>query len=142
MSNLIKISDAASYALHAMARLAQSQDEIVRIHQIAEELEISENHLAKVCQRLVKAGLVNAQRGPKGGLSLTKEAFDITLLEIFEAIEGTLSLTGCLLKKKMCDSDTCVLGNLVKDVNDIAYKFLSETTLDKIANSEKSYHNK
>ena len=88
--NMLRISEAASIALHTMAYLARNKDRMVSTHEIAGAMGLSENHLAKVRQRLVKAGLVEAQRGPSGGFMLSRPAEDITLLEVYEAIEGPL----------------------------------------------------
>ncbi|MCK4620269.1 MAG: Rrf2 family transcriptional regulator, partial [Desulfobacterales bacterium] len=67
MSNIIKISEAASMAIHAMVFLASESGRIVPSREIATTLRSSEAHLSKVMQRLAKAGLVSSTRGPKGG---------------------------------------------------------------------------
>jgi len=60
---ILKISDAASLAIHTMVLLATHPDETFSIPEIAAILKASQAHLAKVAQRLAKAGLVSAREG-------------------------------------------------------------------------------
>ena len=82
MSGVLKISEAASLALHTMALLASERVGPMRIHDMARTFDISEAHLAKVLQRLSRAGLVHGTRGPRGGFMLPDGGEETTLLEI------------------------------------------------------------
>lgn len=129
MTNLLRISEAASLALHTMAYLVRYQDRLVSTHEIASELRASENHLSKVCQRLVKAGLVEAVRGPKGGLRIGRPAGEIRLLDVYEAVEGPMRPAACLLEHPACYGEACVLGGLVALVNQQVLDYFTNTTL-------------
>lgn len=134
MSQLIRISEAASLALHTMAFLARENQHLLANQEIAERLGASGHHLAKVMQRLIKAGLVESVRGPQGGFQLRRPAEEIKVLEIYEAIEGCLVEDGCLLNKAACDArKQCVLGDLVRNVNRFVRDRLGETTLAEMA---------
>ena len=112
MSKLVRISEAASLALHAMAMLYQCEQKRFTNQEIAGRLGASEHHLAKVMQHLAKAGLVESLRGPQGGFRLGAAAQDAHLLAIYEAIEGPLNDEGCLLNSAVCARQQCVLGDL------------------------------
>lgn len=129
MSNLLRISDAASLALHMMICLSEAPEKLISTHDIASALDVSENHLAKVGQRLHKAGLVEAVRGPKGGFKLAKPAEKITLLNIFEAIEGPACPEKCLLGRESCERESCIMGGIVESVNRQVLDFFAKTTL-------------
>jgi Rrf2 family protein len=129
MSNLLRISDAASLALHTMVFLAGETDDLVSAHRIAAALCVSENHLAKVCQRLARLGLISAVRGPKGGLRLARPAEKITLMEVYEAMDGPLRPGNCLLGGRPCGRRACILGDLMDTVNREVVRHLSGTTL-------------
>ncbi len=129
MANLLKISEAASLALHTMVYLAAKNERLVTTHEIGEVLRVSEAHLSKVLQRLGKVGLVDATRGPKGGFCLAKAGEDISLLEVYEAIEGPLADTVCLLGEPVCQGNECILGGLLETVNRQAREYLAGTTL-------------
>jgi Rrf2 family nitric oxide-sensitive transcriptional repressor len=63
MPTVLRMSDAASLALHGMVILAEAPERRVSARAIASELDASEAHLAKVLQRLARAGLVESVRG-------------------------------------------------------------------------------
>jgi Rrf2 family protein len=134
MAQLVRISEAASLALHTMALLAREDHRRLATQEIAERLGASSHHLAKVMQRLIKAGLVESVRGPRGGFQLRKPAAEIKVLDIYEAIEGCLMEDGCLLGKEVCDAKReCVLGDLVRKVNEVLRERLQATTLAELA---------
>ena len=131
MNSILNISEAASIAIHAMTFIAALDRETpVSTSEIAGQLDVSENHLSKVLQRLMKAGLVDARRGPKGGFLLARGADEITLLDVFEAIEGPLSVRTCLMKTRICDPGNCILGDMVHEVTSSVKQYLSSHTLE------------
>ena len=129
---ILNISEAANLAIHALAFLAKRQDPSpVATAQVAGSLGVSEAHLSKVFQRLTRAGLVRSLRGPRGGFLLAKEAGEINLLEIYEAIDGRLRRDDtCMLSARECSLETCVFGNLLKDVHDQVEDHFEKTTLE------------
>ena len=130
MSGLVKISEAANLALHACLLLARSPGELLRTGDMSERLGASKAHLVKVMRQLTRAGIVLSVRGPQGGIRLARAAADITLLEVYEAIEGPLESADCLLDRPICDGTCCVLGGLLHRVNEILWRHLAETTLE------------
>jgi len=135
MQNLLKISDAVSLAFHTLWLLAEREGKggYLQTPEIAERLAVSEHHLQKVHQRLAKAGFIRAIRGPKGGFCLNRPAKEITLLEIFEAIDGPLEPSRCLLGRAKCRVENCLLGCLVEQVNQLVRTHFERITLDKLA---------
>ena len=127
--SILRISEALSLGLHAMAYLSSTPDTPKRVKEIARRLRASEAHLSKVLQALARAGLLKATRGPKGGSQLAKKPEEITLLEIFEVIHGPLKYQRCLFKEPLCDGERCLLGNLLEDVNRLVKEHFSQTTL-------------
>ena len=131
MTNVLKISEAASLALHAATLMADEPEEPVTTTELASRLGVSEAHLSKVLQRLAKAGLVAAVRGPGGGHVLAKEPKEITLLEVYEAIDGRFVPATCLLGRPTC-MRSCILGGLLKDVNGMVREQLAGTRLSSV----------
>jgi Rrf2 family protein len=128
MTQVLKISEAASLALHTMVMLAANPNKTMSNRDIAALLKVSEAHLAKVLQRLGRAGLVNSQRGPKGGFSLARDSKEISLLAVYEAVEGPLETKACLLGKPVCGGN-CLLGGLLHKLGSEVSDYFAQTRL-------------
>ncbi len=129
MAKLVHFSEAASLALHAMVLIAKSEN-MVNVNSVAEEMGASRNHLAKVLQQLVKHGYLKSVRGPSGGFVLSKPAGQMTILEIYEAIEGRIDVPECPLDRQICPFNKCLMNGLVTDVTLQFKKYFGEQTLE------------
>ncbi|MBI4678323.1 MAG: Rrf2 family transcriptional regulator [Elusimicrobia bacterium] len=118
MPGILNLSEASAIGAHAMMLLARGPREPLRVPELAARLKVSAAHLQKVLQRLAHAGLARSTRGPKGGYALAKPAASIRLGDVFQAIEGSLPLGACLLDKERCCMGECVLGDLLRSVNE------------------------
>lgn len=134
MSSVLKISEAVALGIHACVIIAKAESR-VSASEIAEMLKASEAHLAKVLQRLVRAGLILSNRGPKGGFTLAKASGDISLMEIYEAIDGEMPLRDCLFEKPACDGKNCSLYGLLNKVNSEVKNYFSKTSLSDLLKS-------
>ncbi len=134
VANLIRFSTPASLALHAAALLARHEGERISNQDIAEALRSSGHHLAKVMQQLVRAGVAHSTRGPAGGFQLTKPATETTLLQVFEAVEGPVGDSECLLGDHVCDGTQCMVGDLIHSVHKQVRQYLADTTLAELGN--------
>lgn len=119
--------------MHAGVILAASPAKFLSTKDISSKLKVSAAHMSKVLQRLVKTGIVKSVRGPAGGFVLAKKPDKITLLNIFEAIEGTLRLSDCLFDGKNCVLGKCILGNLIPKINKELKEHLKNSTLAELS---------
>lgn len=133
MASLVRVSEAASIAIHTCLWLASESDAYHRSGRICEVLRFSTAHFAKVMQTLARAGLVTSVRGPTGGTRLARPAHDITLLTIYEAVDGPARRTECLLAPEVCRSSCCALGSKLAEHNDALCRLLAATTLETLA---------
>ena len=133
MANILKLSDATALALHTMVHLALDPEEQYTTAEISKVFEISRHHLAKVHQRLRKAGFIVSQRGPAGGVSLAKDPSEISLLDIYEVMEGTMDCNPCLFDNEVCPRDNCMLSNLLPPLAIQVRDYFKNTSLEQIA---------
>jgi Rrf2 family protein len=131
-SNLFRVSEAASLALHAMAALAAEPAKLLRTREIASGLRASEAHLAKVLSTLEHARLVEGTRGPSGGYRLARPAERIALADIYEAIEGPLAVASCMFGVPVCSGNRCILGGFFGKLNRQVADKLRRTPLSDI----------
>ncbi|MCU4176536.1 RrF2 family transcriptional regulator [Carboxylicivirga sp. N1Y90] len=115
MSKIVTLSEAASIALHAMVLIARSEKKL-NVNQISEAIESSKHHVAKVMQRLAKEDFVASNRGPSGGFVIKIDPAKLSLLAIYEAIEGKVTIQSCPGDKRSCIIGTCMLGDLSKNM--------------------------
>ncbi len=91
-SLFMNLTSATSYALHALAYMAQQKTkDAITSQKIAQEKGIPIRYLLKVLKPLVDSGLLASKKGPTGGYILARPASEITLLDIIEASEGSIS---------------------------------------------------
>jgi Rrf2 family protein len=122
MAPTISVSEATALGLHAMILLASSPEQAVTTAEMAQTLEASEAHLAKVLRRLAAAGMVRAIRGPKDGFVLGRSADSITLLELHQLLEGPVTPHDCLFDHPVCTGHNCFLGRAENDTYSTALK--------------------
>ena len=136
MPGLLNIPESMSIALHTCLWIAADDRAFRPSPKIAKELGFSYNHFAKVVQRLVHAGVLETERGPKGGIRLARDPQKISMLEIYEAGGGEpLRPHRCLLDPKICAGRACALGRLIESENDRLHRTMKKTTLAGLARS-------
>ena len=133
MAHVIQFSEAAFIALHGMVIVAQS-DDLVNVVQISDKLKSSKHHVAKVMQRLVKDGFLHSHRGPTGGFVLKKEPKDISLLDLYESIEGKIDIGDCPLDNPVCPFNRCIFNNVTRKLTEEFVNYMKVETLDKYVN--------
>jgi Rrf2 family protein len=131
MAKIVTLSEAASIALHAMILVGRSKGISINVDEIAEITSSSRHHVAKVMQRLAKDGYVGSSRGPNGGFFLQKKPNQISLLGIYESIEGKINPTECPMDKQVCNFGQCFMNNITKDLTLQFREFMKKQTLDK-----------
>ena len=128
MSKLVSMSEAGTIGIHSMVMIARSE-EPVNVLKIAERTESSKHHIAKILQRLVKSGFLKSTRGPSGGYILNKLPETISMLDIYQSIEGEINVTGCYPEKQVCPFDTCLMGNIIPQLTTQFRDFLQNKKL-------------
>ncbi len=86
----MELSSRLEYALVALLELAnhQAQGKPLKVNEIAASQLLPERYLDQIFTLLKRQGIISSQRGMKGGYLLARELWQITLLDVFMAIEG------------------------------------------------------
>ena len=90
MGSLVTVSQKCQYALRAMFQLAlhYPSDSVIVLSEIANAQDIPVRFLELIIAKLRKEGFVRSQRGQSGGYVIAKPPVQITVGEIFRAVEG------------------------------------------------------
>jgi Rrf2 family protein len=114
MQHVLQISRKIDYALRATIFLASiDPDAVTPFREIARQVGVPEDFLAKILKTLADAGLVRSQRGARGGYQLRKPPGEISFLDVIEAVEGPIKLNVCLDAKGdgEIDHDACKVAH-------------------------------
>ena len=131
---MLRLTKKVDYGLIAIYHIASCNIEmIVNTKTISGLFNIPVEHLAKVLQKLAKNGLVQSQNGPKGGYSLAKKLSDISIGEVFTAIEGPIEMTNCHNGEAFCKQfSRCNIRTPLLKIQERIVLFLNQTTLDQL----------
>ena len=117
---ILNISDAAALALHAMIVLASEPDRRFTLGEVTEILGVSEHHLSKVMQRLVKYKFITSMRGPSGGFKIKDKSLNSNFLDVLKKFEGWFEENPCFLGRDECPICSCVFDRFLYELNDSA----------------------
>ncbi len=97
----MKLSTKIRYGTRLMIDIAANSSQgPVLLGDISKRQRISEKYLWNLAAPLKAAGYITAQRGVKGGYSLTREAEGITVKDIVTVLEGPVALVDAKESKK------------------------------------------
>ena len=93
----MKLTQGIEWSIHSLALLGGLPEGLtLRIEKMAEFYNLPTAYLRKQLQALSRANLVEATTGPGGGYKLARPADQITLLDIYIAIEGDDNCFRCM----------------------------------------------
>jgi Rrf2 family transcriptional regulator, cysteine metabolism repressor len=121
---MISVTSKSRYAVVAMAELARSGSRPVPIAQVAERRNMPVQFLEQLFSTLRRDGLLQSQRGVKGGYTLARAPEDITVLEVVQALDGKVG--------QEADEAGGIWGEGVNALRDV----FSSTTIADIARRE------
>lgn len=106
----MEITREADYAVRCVLYLSKGPGSVTMMDEIAEKMRIPRAFLAKILQKLARAGITKSVRGPRGGVQVVKDPSTITLRDVVEAIDGPVTLNRCGIDAHSCSSfRTCTV---------------------------------
>ncbi len=109
---------------------AQEEGKLFNASEIAKELQVPKEFIAKVLQSLTDSGIVSSKKGKNGGFALAKAPDEIYLIQIVKAIDGLEMFNNCVLGFKGCSvAEPCPVHNKWGKLREDALKMLSEESL-------------
>jgi Rrf2 family cysteine metabolism transcriptional repressor len=131
----VRISSRCEYGLRAMIYLARTAgDDPTPLTEIARREDMPTAFLERILARLREGGLVASTRGASGGYRLSRPAGAISVADIVTAIEGPLSLVGCLPDEGGCArAGSCASQAVWRRLDDAISRALSDISLDELS---------
>ena len=128
----MKVSQASSYALHALMYMVRHMTQLpVTSGVIAQAEGMPAGYLAKVMQQLARAGFVRSVRGRHRGYVFARRPEEVSLLELFERLEGRSLFDECPLKYCDCGGtiQNCRILAVWSGATEKIKQLLTETTV-------------
>lgn len=130
---VIMFSKACEYGIRATLHIAAQslQAKRVVLPEIAKAIDSPEPFTAKILQQLAKSKLVQSNKGPNGGFSISAADMErIKLKDIVIAIDGEALFTECGLGLKSCDENApCPIHHTFKPIRSQIIAMLENTSL-------------
>ncbi len=135
----MNLSTRVRYSARLMLELALNYGNgPMLLKEIAKRQDISLGYLEHLLPPLKTAGLVNSTRGARGGYSLSKKPSQITLKDITQAMEGTLSLVKCIDEPATCSRvSSCVTRDVWSELEENISNTLEAITLEELVRRQK-----
>jgi len=127
---MLRVTKLTDYATVVLTVLAARPGEVLSATDLAEHSGLESPTVSKVLKPLAQAGLVEGLRGAHGGYRLSRDAEDIGLIDIVEAMEGPLAMTECSQADGQCGiAHQCGARANWRLINDVVADALRGVTL-------------
>ena len=134
---MLRVTKLTDYATLVMTVLAAAPDAVLSANELAERAGIELPTASKVLKPLAQAGLVDGFRGANGGYRLARDAREVSLADIVEAMEGPLPMTECSIHEGQCGiEDSCNVRGNWQRVNDVIAKALRDISLHEMTHGD------
>ena len=132
---MIRMTKLTDYASVLMTFFAREAERAHNARDLAQETHLPLPTVSKVLKALARAGLLESQRGLRGGYALARDAAEISLADILAAMEGPVSLTQCNEPQgRRCPQESlCPVTDNWKRINHVVRQALSNITLAEMA---------
>ena len=103
---MLRMSKLADYAFIILTQMSGDILHTWSAASLSQNTTLPLPTVAKLMKLLAKSGIVKPQRGASGGYLLSRPAFEISIADIIETVDGPISLTECAgmaVGKTVCD---------------------------------------
>lgn len=138
---MLRLSKLTDYAVVVLTRL-EAEGGVQTAPGLAAATGIAEPTVAKVLKTLGHAGLVESQRGARGGYRLARKLAALPLSDVIVAIDGPIALTACVDGGSgLCEAEAiCPVRGRWDPVNDAIRAALGAITVADLAGPRRPVH--
>jgi Rrf2 family protein len=132
----MQVTARTEYAMRSMFELARNGEKRTTAEQIAKRQCIPATMLPSIIHALARAGLVDTLRGHQGGVRLARPADQITVRQVWEAVEGPLEFHRCQRARETCPlgmGEPCRLRGLWEETRSRVLEQWEKTSLFDLA---------
>lgn len=131
----MKISTKGRYSFRMMIDLAKHYNEgFIALKDISARQNISKKYLEQIIPFLNRSGLLHSNKGHTGGYQLAKAPSEITVREILESAEGSLTPVSCMdnVPNRCENCDGCITLPIYEGLYHVILDYLNGITLQDV----------
>ncbi len=134
----MQFSTRSRYAVRALVELATSYGKgPVKLKDVSASQNISLKYLEQVMSPLRLNGYVKTVKGSQGGYLLARVPAEISILEIVQCVEGSLSVVDCVDNPEVCERmHLCATRNIWVGLKEAIHRELSNISLAELAEKQ------
>jgi len=131
----MRLTSFTDFGLRMLMRMSSAPSHTFSTAELADEFNLSRNHLSKIMQRLAQAGIIETRRGSGGGAKLARPATQLRLGAVIAVLEADQPLVECLGEgETLCSIDMqCRLKARLRAAERAFLTDLNNSTLADIA---------
>ena len=127
------ISQGSQYAISAIIAISKHPADIISAAELARSLNCPAAYLSQILAKLKTPGILNSQRGLKGGVYLAKALHAISIYEVIAAIDGEAFFSSCFMGIEGCGHiEPCPFHTFWSAERDKIKEWLRETTFENV----------
>ena len=133
----MRLSKTSEYALRILSFMINSDMQVFSARFLIESLDIPDKYLRRLMTDLSKNGFIKSMKGRDGGYIFAKNANNIYLSQVIDAVEGMDRYEGCILGFGDCSDDNpCSLHENYAPIKEQLIQFLSQTTISELKSNK------
>ncbi|RUA30281.1 MAG: Rrf2 family transcriptional regulator [Bacteroidetes bacterium] len=133
----MRLSKTSEYALRILSFMINSDMQVFSARFLIESLDVPDKYLRRLMTDLSKNGFIKSMKGRDGGYIFAKNANNIYLSQVIDAVEGMDRYEGCILGFGDCSDDNpCSLHENYAPIKEQLIQFLSQTTISELKSNK------
>jgi Rrf2 family protein len=134
----MKIPTKCRYGIRALIEIAKNHNETpTKRKQISSTQGIPNSYLENILIALKNGNIITSHRGAGGGFMLKRPSDQITLLDVYEALQGSLMLLDCAECPSSCDrAEECVVRPVWMEMQEAQRNVLKKKTIKHLLDLE------
>ena len=134
----MKLSTKTRYGTRAIIEIAKNHTiKPTKRKDIVATQGIPDSYLENILISLKNSGIIDTIRGAKGGFIMRREPKDVSLLDIFNALEGSLAPVDCTLHEDCTYTNECITRPIWKELLEAQQAVLSKHTIQALVDKDK-----
>ena len=128
---MLRLSKITDYGIVLLAELAKEPQGSQRnSRELASRVELPVPVVSKILKALARGGLIESQRGAKGGYSMTRQPEELSVAAMIAALDGPVAITECNVGPRLCEHEgSCAVRAPWQRINRVVEVALSRVTL-------------